>query len=157
MPTDLSTCEDWITEMRAEITKLEKEQAQLREISSIVSERHGDDDRYSLPEDEDSDDPEIITIKRIFAVLNGGDVGQDIEVWAAAEHECWSNWMKYMFSKGHMQKNSYGHTGDWCMPKELVDRWQRQMNTSYADLTEKEKQYDRDVVIQYHGTHVNFK
>lgn len=94
---------------------------------------------------------------------------QDLEVWAAAEHECWSNWMKYMFSKGDKELQAsargYGYKGDytltptgrWCMPIELEDRWKRQMITPYAELTEKEKQSDRDVVMKYHGEHVHFK
>jgi hypothetical protein len=68
----------------------------------------------------------------------------NIEKWAESEHDCWSDWMKYLFSKG-VESN-----GSFIIPKELVERWKRQMNTSYSELTEKEKQSDRDVVYKYH-------
>lgn len=71
-----------------------------------------------------------------------------IEQWAADEHLCWSNWMKYMFSKGQFQSD-----GTWTMPEWAVERWTRQMNTPYSLLDEKEKQSDRDVVKEYHGHH----
>lgn len=35
------------------------------------------------------------------------------------------------------------------MPKEKVERWTRQMNTNYEDLTEKEKESDRNQVRKF--------
>lgn len=55
------------------------------------------------------------------------------------EHEQWSHWMRYMFSKSNMNKD-----GSITIPKDLVDRWTRQMNTNYYDLSEKEKDSDRE-------------
>lgn len=63
---------------------------------------------------------------------------------ASAQHDIWSHWMTYMFSCGHMNDN-----GTWTMPKEKVERWQRQMNTAYADLSKSEKDSDRHIVRQY--------
>ena len=51
----------------------------------------------------------------------------------------WSGWMRYMFSKG-----VYNPDGSWTMPKEFVERWTRQMNTFYIDLSEGEKRSDRE-------------
>ena len=57
---------------------------------------------------------------------------------AALEHEQWSGWMKYLFEKSK-------EDDDGCakIPASLVARWKRQMNTSYTDLTEHEKESDR--------------
>ena len=58
---------------------------------------------------------------------------------AAYAHDAWSRWMKYLFSKS--TKNPDGSV---TIPKDLVDRWTRQMTTKYEDLPEKEKPSDRD-------------
>jgi hypothetical protein len=50
----------------------------------------------------------------------------------------WSGWMKYLFSKGEFNEN-----GTWTMPKWAVDRWNKQMNTKYQDLSNEEKESDR--------------
>lgn len=53
-------------------------------------------------------------------------------------HEQWSDWVRYMFSKG-----TFNEDGSWTMPDELVKRWMRQMNTSYIGLLEAEQESDR--------------
>jgi len=58
---------------------------------------------------------------------------------AAVQHAIWSHWMQYMFTQG-----TYDELGNWTMPKEKVERWHRQMETGYHDLTEKEKVSDRE-------------
>jgi len=57
---------------------------------------------------------------------------------AAVQHEIWSHWMKYMLSVGE-----YKDDETWVMPKEKLKRWKRQMNTSYADLTDGGRESDR--------------
>lgn len=64
-----------------------------------------------------------------------------VELLAEKEHESWSHWMKYLFSK--CAANSDGSA---TIPADLVVRWQQQMNTSYEDLAEREKQSDRNRV-----------
>lgn len=73
-----------------------------------------------------------------------------IEQLADKEHASWARWMAYLFSK----------CDDWyetdlegqevlsgkIIPIELAERWQRQIDTPYADLSEQEKQSDRDEV-----------
>jgi hypothetical protein len=54
-------------------------------------------------------------------------------------HDAWSGWMEYLFEKS--KENSDGSV---TIPTELVKRWKRQLNTSYKDLSEKEKNSDRD-------------
>ena len=53
-------------------------------------------------------------------------------------HEQWSNWVRYMFSKG-----TFNEDDSWTMPGDLVKRWMRQMNTSYIGLLEVEQESDR--------------
>lgn len=58
------------------LERAKESEAKLLKISEILSERHGDDGRFEGPEDEYNDDPEVITIKRIFAIIVG-DVTHD--------------------------------------------------------------------------------
>jgi len=37
----------------------------------------------------------------------------------------------------------FNDDGTWTMPKEFVDRWQRQVNTPYKDLSHSEQESDR--------------
>jgi hypothetical protein len=61
-----------------------------------------------------------------------------------AVHKIWVNWMVYMFSV--CIKNSDGSV---TIPKEKVERWMRQINTDYNDLSEKEKDSDRHIVSKF--------
>lgn len=61
------------------------------------------------------------------------------EALAARAHESWAHWMEYLFSRCLLQGD-----GSMLIPESLVARWQRQMRTAYADLTEGEKQSDRE-------------
>lgn len=64
-----------------------------------------------------------------------------IEILADYEHDSWSRWQKHVFDNS-IENND----GSFTIPKELVDRWQRQINTSYCDLSEQEKESDRKEV-----------
>jgi len=66
-----------------------------------------------------------------------------IEQLADKEHERWSHWMRYLFQI--CPKHTDGST---CIPPLLVDRWMRQAHTAYANLSEQEKQSDRDEVAK---------
>lgn len=57
-----------------------------------------------------------------------------IEKLSDYEHDRWSRWQKHLFSK--CKTNS---DGSLTIPKEFVDRWTKQMNTKYDDLSEEEK------------------
>ena len=71
-------------------------------------------------------------------------MGEMIERLADIEHERWSHWMKYLFSKSIKNEN-----GSVTIPKEFVERWERQLNTSYNNLSESEKESDRCEVRKY--------
>lgn len=68
----------------------------------------------------------------------------DREKLADLEHDRWSRWMHYMFSKG-----TFKDDGTWIMSKRDADRWMRQMGTSYAALSESEKESDRREVDRF--------
>lgn len=59
---------------------------------------------------------------------------------AALAHDQWSGWMRYMFSRCGPSSVS---AGQMYIPREWVERWQRQMDTPYAELSETEKDSDR--------------
>lgn len=56
---------------------------------------------------------------------------------AAAQHEIWAHWMKYLFSVCIVLPS-----GDLVIPKKFVSRWDRQIVTPYAELSEKEQESD---------------
>lgn len=60
-------------------------------------------------------------------------------------HEAWSGWMQYLFKKGNIEPRQVDGKFEyvWVMPQWALERWQRQMNTSYADLPDSEKESDR--------------
>ena len=60
------------------------------------------------------------------------------EILAELAHAQWSGWMEYLFSKGVLNED-----GTWTMPAWAVERWKRQTETPYADLSFDEKESDR--------------
>ena len=67
-----------------------------------------------------------------------------IEALADKEHASWSHWMEYLFSQCQRDEA----TGALAIPEPLIWRWQRQIDTPYAELSEREKQSDRDEVAR---------
>jgi uncharacterized protein with von Willebrand factor type A (vWA) domain len=63
----------------------------------------------------------------------------DREKLAAAVHESWSGWMDHLFRQCETGPNE-----SVIIPKHFVQRWHRQLNTPYAELTEPEKDSDRE-------------
>lgn len=61
-------------------------------------------------------------------------------------HRAWSDWMKYTFSKCCQSNDlylNYDGSLDEIIPAECANRWRRQMDTPYADLSEEEKRSDQ--------------
>lgn len=66
-----------------------------------------------------------------------------IELLSDYEHDRWSRWQKYLFSKCIPNED-----GSLIIPQEFVDRWSRQMNTDYNNLSNEEKESDRKEAIK---------
>jgi hypothetical protein len=85
-------------------------------------------------------------------MTNIPSVEERVEEFASLEHDRWSRWQSYLHSKlyeiGTEQDVSYNYHLK-VLPTENWQRWERQINTKYADLSEEEKQSDRDQVYPY--------
>lgn len=82
--------------------------------------------------------------RRIVALLPVPDHAALFEQLAATEHDRWGDWQRYMHEK--CERNS---DGSLTIPAWAVDRWERQIRTPYAALTEPEKESDREQVRRY--------
>lgn len=67
-----------------------------------------------------------------------------IDALADIEHDRWSHWQRYMHEKGVRQAD-----GSLLIPPDLVAQWDRQIATPYAELSEEEKESDREQVRKY--------
>ncbi|MBY5879411.1 hypothetical protein ELI54_30005 (plasmid) [Rhizobium ruizarguesonis] len=63
---------------------------------------------------------------------------------ASIEHERWAHWQRYVHSKSLKQPD-----GSMLLPAELVAQWERQINTPFERLSDKEKDSDREQVQKY--------
>ena len=59
-------------------------------------------------------------------------------------HEVWAGWWRYQSTFGQTTPNS-----SMLLAGEKVTRWSRQARTPYEDLTEQEKQSDREIADRY--------
>jgi len=67
-----------------------------------------------------------------------------VEQLAAVEHERWSHWQRYVHGKCVRQPD-----GSLLLPAGLVARWEKQIDTKYAELDEQERESDREQVRKY--------
>lgn len=67
-----------------------------------------------------------------------------IEELASIEHERWAHWQQYLHGKCKKQPD-----GSLAIPRDLVKQWERQMTTPYEQLSEEEKDSDRQQVQRY--------
>lgn len=78
---------------------------------------------------------------RIRVALEGE---QTVDRLAAIEHERWAHWQRYVHDQCVRQED-----GSLVIPAELAARWEAQIETPYAELTEQEKESDREQVQRY--------
>ena len=78
------------------------------------------------------------------AVVTAKEYTVLIERLAAIEHTRWADWQQYVHNKGLRQPD-----GSILLPSECVKRWERQISTAYKNLTEAEKESDREQVLKY--------
>ena len=71
---------------------------------------------------------------------------EKIEALADIQHQIWAHWMTYLFTKCpnevRFENGKHFETGNKVIPKGLVERWQRQCQTKYSELTDAEKKSD---------------
>ena len=67
-----------------------------------------------------------------------------VEELSSIEHQRWSNWQSYVHEQCLQTPE-----GNLIIPANCVERWNRQISTPYSQLTESEKQSDRDQVNLY--------
>ena len=67
-----------------------------------------------------------------------------LDMLAAIEHERWAHWQRYVHDHCERQQD-----GSLVIPAELAARWEAQIETPYVELTEREKDSDREQVRRY--------
>lgn len=80
--------------------------------------------------------------------MNPKELEELREKLAAIEHERWADWQRWVHECGTMDWNQDGEQV-LTIPLEHIQRWERQIATPYAELTEEEKQSDREQVDRY--------
>jgi hypothetical protein len=83
----------------------------------------------------------MISPERIREALESDET---VERLAAIEHERWAHWQRYVHRQCERQDD-----GSLVIPAELAARWEAQFETPYAELTEKERDSDREQVRKY--------
>jgi len=63
---------------------------------------------------------------------------------ARVEHERWADWQKYLHSKCVQMPDS-----SLIIPAASVRHWERQIETPYDELTDREQDSDREQVERY--------
>jgi hypothetical protein len=71
---------------------------------------------------------------------------------AAIEHQRWADWQHHVHNTAGIRRPD----GSILLPAGTVARWERQISTDYAELSEQEKQSDRDQVDRYWHLIVRF-
>ena len=66
-----------------------------------------------------------------------------LEKLAEIQHDIWSHWMEYLFEQGKMVG------GEFFIKESKVLRWKRQMTTDYNNLSDEEKESDRNVIRDF--------
>jgi hypothetical protein len=64
-----------------------------------------------------------------------------LEVLACIEHQRWAHWQRYLHSNSDRQPD-----GSLRIPRNLVERWEKQLSTPYDQLREDEKESDREQI-----------
>lgn len=67
-----------------------------------------------------------------------------LEDLASTEHDRWTHWQRYMHDKGSRLPD-----GSLMLPASLVERWEKQISTDYRELSDAEKESDREQVRRY--------
>ena len=67
-----------------------------------------------------------------------------VEQLTSIEHDRWAHWQRYIHT--HCERRA---DGSLVIPPDLVARWERQIETAFVDLSEDERESDRQQVRKY--------
>jgi hypothetical protein len=67
-----------------------------------------------------------------------------VEAGAVLEHTRWAKWQAYVFEVATKNED-----GTATIPKWAVDNWKRQISKHFDELTEYEKEFDKNEVRKY--------
>ncbi len=138
-PSDVKAVDDELEQFAKEATEnyesLEVKVVDIADVSDEAGVRH-------QAEQSPFDVEALLRDVIVEEVFENGD--PQLERIADMVHQVWANWMNYMFSKGLILRDK----GFKINPAEH-GRWRRQAKTPYAELSEDEKQSDRDIARRY--------
>lgn len=83
----------------------------------------------------------MVSLERIREVLESDET---VEQLAAIEHERWAHWQRHVHRQCERRDD-----GSLVIPAALAARWETQTKTPYAELTEQERESDREQVLKY--------
>ncbi|MEO7351955.1 MAG: hypothetical protein ABIW17_08660 [Marmoricola sp.] len=75
------------------------------------------------------------------AIVNGEALLEEL---ARVEHERWAHWQQYVHGQCRRAAD-----GSLTIPAELAERWAIQIATPYTELSDAEKESDREQVRRY--------
>lgn len=78
-------------------------------------------------------------------MTNNEKIEEIVEQLADIEHQRWADWQKYVHSKLETSENK----NYLRLENTWIERWEKQISTPYNELTEKEKESDREQVRRY--------
>lgn len=120
-------------------------------------------EQYDLPETPDYYDDELcdFVMETLTEAHQAGideavekmekEIDGKLETWASLEHSRWLKWQAYLHSKLYEIDDNRVSANNHLkiLPTELWQRWERQIMTAYSDLSEAEKESDREQVRPY--------
>lgn len=68
---------------------------------------------------------------------------------SAIQHDIWASWQRYVHDNKTVATSQYEATQGRIINQDDFERWQKQIDTPYAELTEKEKDGDREQVNKF--------
>lgn len=157
LETKIETRESAVEALKGKINRLEKTVEHKETVCVIYEEARVK--LYAQIEDLKKTVDTNKNLDRLVRFLvNTGDVQTDdmpnseapeaaLEWLAEIQHNIWSAWMLWMLSQGSYGEGAFD--GAWLMPADKLERWKRQANTPYNELSESEKNSDRNVIRNF--------
>lgn len=81
------------------------------------------------------------TDSEVLAILEGEALLEEL---SAVEHERWAHWQQYLH-----EQCRHADDGSLVIPSELAKRWTTQIATPYSELSDAQKESDREQVRRY--------